>query len=229
MAPQTGDVPSAGWLHCSRTQHCRAVTYSDHSKLCRASTGHLLALPQHKARLYPLSDRDIYIQLVVWPAARLHPWDACVIKVLQACPGCAPAVQTSSNCIESHLRPLVHPVGPPRKQACLSRLSPGPARGCVLLPMNCRPFMEMGSSRLFSLISTLQKSAGKCHMMLAQTNRAVRRREEDCASMMLVRFSMLLCSRAYACRTSSPMSVGPIQAWHQQAVTPPLCQGRDVC
>ena len=78
-----------------------------------------------------------------------------------ACPGCAPAIQTCWSGIKSHLRPLVHPVGLPRKQAFLSRLSPGPARGCVLLPMNCRPSMEMGSSRLLSLISTLQKSEEK--------------------------------------------------------------------
>lgn len=102
--------------------------------------------------------RHICIQVVVWPAARWHPWEICIIKVLQARPGCAPAIQTYWIGINSHLRPLVHPVGLPRKQALRSRLSPGPARGCVLSPMYCRPFMEMGSSRLLSLISTLQKS-----------------------------------------------------------------------
>ena len=82
---------------------------------------------------------------------------------------------TSFDGIKPHLRPLVHPVGLPRKQALRSRLSPGPARECVLLPKNIGPFMEMGSSRLFSLISTLQKSAEQESHMVCTEDQQVQR------------------------------------------------------
>ena len=141
----------------------------------------MLAVSQHAAGLSPLSDRDVWwsglqpgcnlgisVASICAYAITAHPGCSCALSVIQTC--------WSGN--ESHLRPLVHPVGLPRKQAFLSRLSPGPARGCVLLPMNCRPSMEMGSSRLLSLISTLQKSAEKSHVMLAQSSNRASQREE---------------------------------------------------
>ena len=51
------------------------VTTEDCAELAQAAC--LLCL---NAGPHPLSDSDVYIQVMVWPVARLHPWDAFVIR-----------------------------------------------------------------------------------------------------------------------------------------------------
>ena len=191
---ETRDAPSAGRLHCSRTQCCKFVSAVLGNHMMHACTlitagcaelalAVCMPCPNMQLGIIPCQTETSTSKW--WSSPRSGCSSAlvgylCHKDAPTARPGCscAPAIQTCCSGIVSHLRPLVHPVGLPRKQAFLSRWSLGPARGCVLLPMNCRPSMEMGSSRLLSLISTLQKSEERSHVRLAQRNNRARQREE---------------------------------------------------